>query len=246
MKSLLIAIQFLTSIPVKVKGRISDRELAHSMLYFPLVGVLLGTALCIVYLIAKPFLPHLVVCLLLIVSEVLLTKALHLDGLADTIDGLSAGRDRKEALSIMRQGQVGAFGVVGLVTIMLAKLTLLYSLKMPSIFGALILMAAYGRWSLVASAYFWPYAREGEGTGKAFVDLVGRRELVGATIILLGFSLILARWATFLLLLISAATLACLNGFLKRKIGGVTGDTLGAGCELMEVITLMVLVGLER
>lgn len=245
MKSFLIAIQFLTSIPTRVRGRISDRELARSMFHFPLVGVILGGALCIVYLITNLFLPHLVICLLLIVSEVLLTKALHLDGLADTIDGLSAGKNKEGVLSIMRQGEIGAFGAIGLVTIMLAKLTLLYSLKTPSIFGALILMATYGRWSLVASAYFWPYAREGEGTGKPFVDLVGRRELVGATIILMSFSVILAKWATLLLLPISVATLACFNGFLKRKIGGVTGDTLGAGCELIEVIALIALVGIK-
>lgn len=245
MKGFLIALQFLTSIPIRVRGKISDRELARSILYFPLVGLLLGGVLALIYLLLRAFLPHLVVCCLLIVSEILFTKALHLDGLADTIDGLSASKDREEVLAIMRQGRVGAFGVVGLVMIILAKLTLLYSLPSPYILGALILMATYGRWSLVFSAYFYPYARKKGGIGRPFVNLIEPKELIVATIITFGVSLIFARWATAILFLISIAGLVALNSFLKKRIGGVTGDTLGAGCELVEVITLMVMVGLK-
>jgi len=245
MRGCLIALQFLTSIPIRVKGKISDRELAHSMLYFPLVGAFLGGALALIYLLFRAFLPHLVVCCLLIVSEILLTRALHLDGLADTIDGLSAGKNRQETLSIMRKGEVGAFGVIGLVMIILAKLTLLYSLPRPYILGGLILMATYGRWSLVFSAYFYPYARKEGGKGKPFVGLVKREEMVLATVIMFVGSIIFARWATTILFLVLIAGLVAFNSFLKKRIGGVTGDTLGAGCELVEVIALMVMVGLK-
>src|SRR6056297_3380509 len=109
MNSFLIALQFITIIPVKKQLKYSEKDIAHSMMYYPLIGTILGLVLVLINLIGTQFLPNLVRDSLLLIFFVLLTGGIHLDGLVDSFDGLYGGKNKKEILSIMRDSSVGVY-----------------------------------------------------------------------------------------------------------------------------------------
>ena len=121
----LVALQFLTLIPVRLKKGYKSEDLANSTLFFPSVGLIIGSLLFIIYLIFNSYFPPEITSVFILGGWVYLTGALHLDGLADTIDGLGGGKDREEILSIMKDTHTGAKGVAAVVVLMLIKFFLI-------------------------------------------------------------------------------------------------------------------------
>lgn len=241
MKEFLIALQFLTIFSIRKEKNINDKDLARSMAFFPLVGIIIGTALSLLYVLTNHFLPRPVICSLLIITSVILTGGLHLDGLVDTIDGLTGGKERNAILKIMRDSHIGALGAVGLVSLLLLKFALVYSIPDKLMISALILTPALGRWSQVCLCKFFPYARdEAEaGLGKPFASLVGIREIICSTTIALIFSIALSHCLRAIILLPLVLIASMTFGLiLNKKIGGITGDTIGALNEIVETLGL--------
>ncbi len=236
---LLTALRFLTRIPVGKYPK-DKKRLGRSMAYFPIVGLILGGILVLVNWGFSIILAPLVADALTIITLVILTGALHIDGFVDTIDGLAGGKTKEEILRIMRDSRVGAFGIIGIVSLIMLKLVLLHEMPLKIKKEALLLMPVMGRWAMVVASSLSVYARR-EGTGKAFVNYCGRKELVIASLITLlitgGFLKILGLELFFFVL---ALTLL-LTRFISKRINGVTGDTLGAVNEIIEVGTLFIL-----
>ncbi|MBS3921456.1 MAG: adenosylcobinamide-GDP ribazoletransferase, partial [Deltaproteobacteria bacterium] len=115
MKDFLRAISFLTILPVGKSLSFGEKELARSMAFFPLVGLVIGLLLALGYYLLSFLLPKAIVLWLTIGFLVFLTRGLHLDGFADTIDGLASGGSREKILEVMRDSRIGAFGVIGLI-----------------------------------------------------------------------------------------------------------------------------------
>jgi len=241
-REFLIAIQLLTSFPIKIKGEVSAQELGKSSVFFPLVGAILGGVLVLVNLILETFLPSGIVAILIVIALVLLTGGLHLEGFADTIDGLASRKSKDEILAIMRDPRIGAIVVAGVVLILLLKVGLLQSIPRHSLNFALILMPVLSRWSLVLAACISPYARNTTGLGKPFIEYTKSKELLIATFYTFIPVIALLRTnGAILCVLILGLTL----GFAKliiRRIGGFTGDTFGALNEVMEVMVLLTLL----
>ncbi len=239
MINLLIALRFLTRVPVGKYPK-DEKRLGKSMAYFPIVGLILGGILVLVNWGFSILLAPLVADALTIIALIILTGALHIDGFIDTIDGLSGGKTKEEILKIMRDSRVGAFGIVGVVSLIMLKLVLLHEMPLEIKRGALLLFPVMGRWAMVVASSLSIYARK-KGTGKAFLDYCGRKELIVASLIALiitgGFLKILG---LELFLFILALTLL-LTRFISKRIGGMTGDTLGAVNEIIEVGTLFIL-----
>ena len=280
--SFLLAITFLTVIPLRgrkrgggdavrkggrppdVKGSAplsdpSSAAVARAMLWFPVVGCLIGVAAIAVLLLAAEVLPGMLPEVVAVVFLVGLTGALHLDGLADTFDGVFGGRDRASRLRIMRDSAVGTFGLVAVVCALLLKVVALAALGerdwashvaltgrglwLIETFGrprwaqmaVLALMPVWGRWVMTLSAGIGPYARAEGGTGAAFVKGTGLVESLLLGLIPLGLTGFLLGWPG--VLAAGAATLAALLALLwwRARLGGVTGDTMGALGELVEV-----------
>lgn len=233
-----IAGSFLTRFPVAQNVPCDGRRLGRSMAFFPLVGLLLGVLLVAADKGLALLFPRSVADGVLLLLLVLATGGLHLDGLADTVDGLAGGRDRETALRIMKDSRVGAMGAIVLTLTLLLKYLALHALPGPVRSEALLLFPAAGRWATVALAAFSPYVRPGGGTG-AFSDHVGKRELLiaGATVAAAAFLLSGVRGFLLLPPLVLAAAGLCL--YFRKKLGGVTGDVLGASVEIVEVFTLM-------
>lgn len=245
MTSFLLAWQFLTILPGgKKDADISPRDLGRSMSYYPLVGLLLGTILWGTYWLSSHAFPRTLCDGLVILLLAVVTGALHLDGLADTLDGMAAGKSAEERLRIMRDHRVGTFGAVGLILILGIKFLALNSLPEEIIGKTLLVALALSRWSMVQLTYRAPYARPEGGLGRIFKENVKKREMALATAFSLIIALFLLRfWGAVLWLAVGVSALG-IQLFFQKKIGGVTGDILGATNEAHEVLVLLMVSGI--
>lgn len=235
-----IALQFLTRVPVTIRKSVNSANIARAMAYFPVIGLLLGVFTAAVHRIFAPVLPVSVRDLIAIAAMVIVTGNMHGDGLMDTADGLFSGRPRERMLEIMRDSCVGSHGVMAGALALLAKFVLLGQLPPGTKEFALIVVPVAGRWAQVYGAAVYPYARTGEGTG-GFADYVGRREIFWASLTLLATSLGLFYLQGGILVLGILAGTAMMGRFIASRIGGITGDALGAMNELAELLALFIL-----
>jgi adenosylcobinamide-GDP ribazoletransferase len=239
-----IAGAFLTVLPVARELSMEPPRLGRSMAFFPAVGLVLGLALVVLNWVLTPLIPRAVLDCLLILILIALTGALHLDGIADLIDGLAGGKDKASVLRIMKDSRVGAMGVVGLVMVLLLKYLSLYNTPLDMKSGALIFAPAAGRWVQVVLASFCRYVRSEGGTGGAFVEHVGEREALIATGTLLLAAIVLFGMKGFFLIFLLGLAVMALIRYFEIRLGGVTGDVLGAATELIEVFTLLLVLAI--
>lgn len=239
MNSFLAALGFLTRIPVPQKLSKNDKLLANSMAYFPLVGLLLGFILILINSLLTQFLPERLVNLALVLFLTFITGGIHLDGFADTLDGFCAkGKDKKEILNIMRDSRIGVMGVIGLVILILFKYEMLNAIPAQLKDVALILMCTTSRWGQAAVSYLSKYARENEGIGRPFIGNIRGRDFYLATTVTILISI--SAWfpkGILVFVLVSILIFTAMK-YVHRRIGGMTGDTIGAINELAEVSAL--------
>jgi adenosylcobinamide-GDP ribazoletransferase len=175
------------------------------------------------------------------------TGGLHLDGLADTADGFGGGKSREEILDIMRDPSIGAFGAMALVLLLFGKVIAIGSLIERGVATRYLLVApTLGRWATVALGRFLPYARQEPGLGGLVAGRVRARDLLGATALALALSFLVGPVAATLCWGVTIATTAAVGRACLRRLGGLTGDTMGAASELTEFAVLAVAVALSR
>jgi adenosylcobinamide-GDP ribazoletransferase len=235
--------QFLTIIPISRRIEVTAEPLGKSMAVFPLVGLLLGCILAGLDLGFSYIFPPAIASSLVLTCYIAMYGGFHLDGLADTVDGLAGGRDREHILKIMKDSSIGAIGVVALILLLLLKYAAITSIPDIIRWKGLLLMPVMGRWTQVWMTYGSSYARE-SGLGRAFVDYVKGREVTVATAIV-----VVVSWFTFGFEGVAVVGAVAVFGYLlksffHKKIGGVTGDILGAGSELAELMALLIIIGM--
>lgn len=238
------ACAFLTVFPVAGNVTIDDERLSRSMGLFPAVGLALGLGLVVCNWLLSPLIPRAVLDCLLLLLLVLATGALHLDGIADMIDGLAGGRDRESSLRIMKDSRVGAMGAVGLVMLLLLKYLSLFHVPLEHKSAALLIMPTAGRWCQVFLSRCSTYIRSEGGTGSVFVDQVGDGELLRASVTILLAVPVLFSFKGFWLAVLLLVFAALLMYYFERRLGGVTGDVLGAATEIVEVFSLLLILAL--
>jgi len=232
----LAALHFLTTIPLTPRRIFTERELGRSLAFYPIVGVLIG-----IVLIAAQFGSALIVsanisAVLVLVVWVLITGALHLDGFMDACDGLFSHRATDERLRIMRDVHVGAWGVIGVVLLLIGKFALVQSADAV----ALLLAPTLARWALSVSVVAFPYGRA-EGRGRTIKENASRKELIIATLSVLVVTLLAAPIlgvVTWIAVLITTLLVA---RFALDRLPGLTGDVYGMITEVSEVVALLVL-----
>ncbi len=242
--SFLAAFQFLTSIPLPRHRDFKPGEVGRSTVYFPIIGLIIGLILAALNWLLSFILPSPVVNVLLIVALVVVTGALHLDGLADTCDGIAGHKPVEERWHVMRDSHTGAFGVVGIVLLLLVKYVSLNSLPPALMTASLIFMPVVSRWAMVYAVFAYPYARP-SGLGTAFKQETRWPHFTLATIITLAVAVALFPFfsVTGLLLLPGVwAVTALFALYLKHKFSGLTGDTYGAINEVSEVMALILAI----
>ena len=240
----ILALQFLTAVPVPVSVPAGPKELGRSLACFPLIGALLGLVLAALDRALLLALPLPVVTVLLLIAGTLLTGGLHLDGLMDTCDGVFGGRTRERRLEIMRDSRVGSYGVLAGALQLLLKYAVLVTLPVVWRGPALVLSALCGRWAMAAAMWAFPYARA-EGLGSGFKAGVTAPVVIVATVLAAALA-----WATLgglggaALLAVVAVTWG-LAAALGRAVGGLTGDCYGALNEVAEATVLVTLSGVS-
>jgi adenosylcobinamide-GDP ribazoletransferase len=246
-KSFLAATAFLTTLPVGRLAAFDAADVARSAGWFPPIGVLLGTIYSLAAGLLKKYLPLEVVAVLLVILDALATGALHYDGLADTADGFGGGKNREDILRIMRDHAIGSYGGMALVTLVALKVTAYAALLTRSNWiAALILTPALGRWSILLLTATLPYARPSASA----IDGIGKRSLLWGTGVVL-VAMIVAMIATtatttsvraWVAMAAVVAVTAAFGFYCRRRIAGITGDTLGANLQLCESAALLTFI----
>ncbi len=243
MREFLLAFQFLTIIPITLRsGSKETEEIGRSSVYFPLVGVCQGLILVLTAFVLSRVLPWELVSILVVSAGILTNGGFHLDGLADTVDGLAGGATNEERLEIMKDPRIGVIGVVAVATDLLLKYAALNNLAGSVKYEVIFLLPVAGRWSMVPMAYWGDYARESGGLGKAFTDNAGGLHLLIATVITLLISFVFIGFKAAVIISILLFTTYLGTIFFRSRLGGVTGDVLGFQSEATEVLFLILAI----
>ncbi len=233
------ALQFFTRLPIPRWVGFQPQWLQHATRYFPLVGWIVAWACALVYLLAVQFWPQMVAVLLSTAAGIWLTGAFHEDGFADVCDGLGGAVSRERALEIMRDSRLGSYGVIGIVALLLTKLAALQALLPLQVLAVLGMAHPLSRWLATCLIWRMEYVRE-EGKVKPLAQQMGQGEFLLATLFavlpVIGvIALGMMSWQRIAagVLLAAVATLWLAARF-RRRLGGYTGDCLGAVQQLSE------------
>jgi len=241
MKQLILLIQFLTRIPINIHLDVTREDLSKAVIYFPIVGYIVGGILSLVYLSLNASIDQLILVFLVVMIQVIITGGLHIDGLSDTFDGIYSGREKSKILEIMKDPNVGTFGVLSILFAIGFKFVLLYKIENQMLW-VLLLMPVFSRVCVMIASYKGHYARK-NGLGNLFIEQVTKKQLL----IGLFFTMVPMYFvqSIYLGLLVNVLFTVWFVSYVSKKIGGITGDTLGAIVELNEVIFLGVIYIME-
>ena len=234
-EELLVAFQFLTRLPIS-RIAYQPNSLSRSAKFFPVVGLVIGLGAAVLQNVLTPHLNRALAALLVLTFLVLMTGALHEDGLADTVDAFGGGRNREQVLTILRDSRIGSFGALALVLSVLARLLLLSIIPMNR-FTALVVSAhVLSRWTTLPLSYFLRPARESDdGQGARIAQKIPPSSLITGSLLSFAIVLYLMRREFWIPVLVALGITALSGLYYFRRIGGVTGDCFGATNQLTEI-----------
>ena len=235
-----IALQFLTTFPIRLKALPSKVQNAQSLLFYPFVGLIIGFILFALALMLQTV-PLILLSSLILVVWIWLTGGLHLDGLADTADAWVGGfGDVERTLKIMKDPACGPIGVLSLIIICLLKWSAVYVLLQKQLYAALIIFPVLGRTAPLYLFLSTAYVRE-KGLGSSMAELLPRK--TAWTVIVLSLSICACfLYVGLTALLAAVVSLLYLRHKFIQRIGGITGDTVGAAIEIIECVSLLIFV----
>ncbi len=241
-----LALSFLTTLPAgSFNSEVEEETLGQTQAWFTMVGLLLGLILFAGGFFFKLFLTPAITAALTLLLHFLLTGGFHLDGIADTADGLMSGSiDLEKIFTIMKDSLLGSMGATALVLLLLLKFSALLSLVKDAPLS-LILFPVFGRYAIVQLTFSSEYARPKGGLGAIFTNHCGLRELAIAAVTSLTVGILCAGGAGLLTFFAIVLYVFLVRNAARRKLGGVTGDILGFACESSEALTLIMLVALR-
>lgn len=236
------AFRFLTIIPLPGAFGTDLGDLKGALPFFPVVGIVLGIISWATAWLAWQFLPPLVAAVIVTFVILSFSGALHLDGLADSADGFFSSRERSRMLEIMRDSRIGVMGVIAVVMVLLLKVSVLSGLERDDALRAALMMPIAGRSALVMMIFLLPYVRKEGGLGSPFYSKrVGWSLLLSLVVFFVaGFAAMGMKGIVIVLVVMFVVFL--FSRMCRRKIGGATGDTLGASCEIAETVVPFLLL----
>ena len=239
MKRFFTALGFLTTIPSPYHDPSGIEELGKAAVWFPLVGALIGELVALIYLGLSRFFPITVSAVVSVAAWVYLTGGLHLDGLADSLDGLLNSSSPERRLEIMKDPRLGAFGALGLILVIIFKISILTALPVYFTLVAIPLAASTARGLLLWGAR-QPMARPG-GLGAAFRPELGWMGWMISAVVPLGLA-VLCGWRGLAALIIGCVCAAAIIRLARIRLGGLTGDVFGLIVESVEAVILLAFV----
>lgn len=242
----LLYFQFLTRVPINMNLECSQDNFRRGIIFFPIVGVFIGICQMIMYFIFGSILPSSVVAVILILTPIMITGGLQIDGLGDTCDGFLAfkGGGKEKRIEIMKDSRIGTFAAIAIIFDFLFKFVLIQSAIDASSPWILFMAPILSRFSVVFISFIGKRAKE-NGTGNFYIQNVGKLGMLLVTLIpivcgyfTLGISAVAITMGLCIILCY------VFNRYCESKIGGQSGDTLGATNEIVEIISMMSLLAL--
>jgi adenosylcobinamide-GDP ribazoletransferase len=245
---LLVAIQFLTRIPVPSPGDLPPDALAESARFFPIVGALVGAGAIAIDVVFGARAGRNVSVVLMLIYFAIVTGGLHEDGLADAADGFGGGWTKDRVLTIMRDSNIGSFGALAIGCSLLARFVFLTSLPAKSFYGVVLAGQVLGRWATLPLAYWLPPARHAgraalsgpptpgndDGQGARMARKMPATSLVAGTVCMAIIVGAACGWPAVVMIAVATGVAVLTGAYYRHRIGGVTGDCLGATCQLTE------------
>jgi adenosylcobinamide-GDP ribazoletransferase len=250
-RAMTAAFTFLTRIPLGRFASHDPADLPRAAIYFPVVGLVIALVGAATYAVASILWPTNVAVALSMVATTLATGAFHEDALADALDGFGGGWSRDQVLAIMKDSRVGSYALVGVALALIVKFATLASIasssrSMESVTIALIAAHVSARWSSLLLISRYPYVRptsdgERSSAGRPFVDGIAAPRLLAATVMTaLIIATALGR-ASLLVFAVAISVSVVAGRYFNRRIGGITGDALGAANQVVEICTYLAL-----
>ncbi len=244
LKRLVLMLQFFTRIPIRIQLTSNSSDFGKGLVFAPFVGVVIGAILTIAAYGLLYLFPRVLVTALVLVLYIIITGGLHLDGLGDTFDGIFSNRPRERILEIMRDSRVGTNAVLAVASVLLLDFAALSQINSGYYLRIILLMPMAGRVGSLVGAAVSGYARTGEGLGKSFIDFCGKKELLWGLILYTVISLFTFDFKLWIIMLIPPIFALLAVKYFGSRIGGATGDILGAVCELNQCVFLVAACGI--
>ena len=238
MKGLFEALRFLTIIPVPGGGDCNETILHRAASYFPLVGLIIGGMMAGLAFGLSHLFSDILVSALMVFFMIAISGGFHIDGLADTADGFLSSRPPEKIMEIMKDSRVGAMGVIAIVMVCALKIV---ALSECPLWRAAFLAPVAGRCIMLLVMYFSKPADPKSGLGRIFLHDRTIIEVIFAFTVVVAASYILLGYAGLIALGVAVIGVIVLSVISKRIIGGATGDTIGASCEISELLIIMTL-----
>jgi adenosylcobinamide-GDP ribazoletransferase len=231
----LVAVQFLTRVPVVWSGNLLSESLRDATIFFPVVGLLIGLGAAGLNLILWRHVSRDVVVVVILIYLAVLTGGLHEDALADAADGFGAGWSKEQILSIMRDSRIGSFGALAVTLSLLARYVFLSRLPRETFDSFLVAGQVLSRWTTLPLGFFLPAARDDNGEGARVAGKIRPVPLAVGTLLALAIVFLLLGTIRFLwTALASLAVTAATGVYYRKRLCGVTGDCFGATCQIAE------------
>lgn len=244
-KLFLVSLQFMSRIPVpeRYTTGLNVSDYCKGIMTFPLVGLVVGLISAFVYSIAQMWWGNLLAAICAVFTMAAVTGGFHLDGLADTADGIFSSRPRAQMLEIMRDSRIGTNGTLALIFKVSLHIFVVYQLaeNQANIFGLLIAAPIVGRSLSVLLMYRQNYARE-SGVGNLYIGKINGGQFCQTWVLAAALVAFFSGGYGVLMIIATAALLLVYRSLIQHKLGGQTGDTIGAGIEIGELLFLLLMV----
>ncbi|WP_350342824.1 adenosylcobinamide-GDP ribazoletransferase [Proteinivorax tanatarense] len=240
MKKLIIMLQFLTRIPINLELKVENQDFSKGVIYFPLVGLIIGAINGLVFVMSSIIFEGLIPLIFVLLSNTLITGGLHLDGVADTSDAIYSARKKERMLEIMKDSRVGTNGVLALFFVLFFKLAFYDAIDSSILLPIIMVTPMIGRTSIGVTLYKGKCARKGESLGSLFVG----KTTFAQTAVMIFYSSIICfiflEYAGLFSFIFSLFLALILKVYFSNKIGGLSGDILGAVNEVVELFFLAI------
>lgn len=246
LKRFVLLTQFLTRIPLNVTLNIEEDDFEKSTIFFPLVGLIIGVFNYGLYLVFSKMSDGLLPAIIAILANVVITGALHVDGLADSCDGVFSARSKERMLEIMRDSRVGTHGVIAIAFDFLLRLGVLTSVNHGMVMYLLILSPVVSRTMIAFVSSISVYARKGEGLGTLFIEKISKQRAFIIVWFAIAITFVFIKSISLILILSGLIVALIVRRYFYDKIDGLTGDNLGAVNEIIEITTMITLLFLIK
>lgn len=236
MKTFILAIQFMTRIPININLDIKREDFQKTVKFFPIIGLIVGGFEIFIYYICSKVMSNNLASFMTILSHIVITGGIHMDGLSDTADGIFSGRSKQKILEIMKDSRVGTFGALAIIFLVVGKIIILTDMPELNIFTAIILAPIISRTMNIFLMYNRKYARQEESMGDLFIGVLEKKNYIICLVLSIIITITIGKLYGIIVFLISFIFTIIFRNYIEKKIDGLTGDILGASDELNEFL----------